>query len=170
MSNSVSAVRIFGCRATHLYARPNLSPIIAARFFQRRAADKVQGDTHNYSDKDGQFRRKPSAFRNFISSDPNSEFPAGKDRYALYIHIGCPWAHRTNIVRSLKGLEDIIQLIFWDELKSDEGVGWAMSGAPGFVKEPLYGFTNLKQLYDKANPQYDGRYLVPTLWDKKKGK
>tara|TARA_R110002003_G_scaffold1562_1_gene23213 strand:- start:1174 stop:1311 length:138 start_codon:yes stop_codon:yes gene_type:complete len=44
-----------------------------------------------------------------------------------------------------------------------------MSGDPGFEKEPLYGFRNLRQLYEKADPEYDGRYLVPTLWDKKKG-
>ncbi|KAF2832424.1 hypothetical protein CC86DRAFT_401190 [Ophiobolus disseminans] len=125
-------------------------------------------DTHNFSEKDGQFRRKPSVFRNFISSDPDSEFPAEKDRYALYIHIGCPWAHRTNIVRSLKGLEDVIQLISWDTSAVHEGKGWAMSGAPGFEKEPLYGFTNARQLYEKADPRYEGRYLVPTLWDKKK--
>jgi putative glutathione S-transferase len=132
-------------------------------------ADILQSDTHNFAEKDGQFRRKASAFRNLISSDPSSEFPAAKDRYALYIHIGCPWAHRTNIVRSLKGLEDIIQLIVWDKSMVNEGVGWAMSGVPGFEKEQLYGFTNLKQLYEKADPQYEGRYLVPTLWDKDKG-
>ncbi|CAA9962658.1 Glutathione transferase [Pyrenophora teres f. maculata] len=122
----------------------------------------------NYADKDGQFRRKPSAFRNFISSDPSSEFPAEKGRYALYIHMGCPWAHRINIVRSLKGLEDIIQLIVWDVSLVHEKKGWGMSGKPGFEKEPLYGFTNLRQLYEKVNPEYEGRYLVPTLWDKQK--
>lgn len=45
-----------------------------------------------------------------------------------------------------------------------------MSGKPGFEKEPLYGFTNLRQLYEKADLKYEGRYLVPTLWDKKKGR
>lgn len=129
-----------------------------------------QSRTSDFAEKDGQFRRQPSRFRNFISSDPGSEFPAEKDRYALYIHIGCPWAHRTNIVRSLKGLEDVIQLIVWDTSIIHEGKGWGMSGKPGFVKEPLYGFTNLRQLYEKAEPGYEGRYLVPTLWDKKKGK
>lgn len=39
------------------------------------------------------------------------------------------------------------------------------NGSP--TAEPLYGFTNLKQLYRKADPEYEGRYLVPTLWDKK---
>ena len=130
----------------------------------------TQTATDNFADKDGQFRRKPSVFRNFISSDPESEFPAEKGRYALYIHMGCPWAHRTNIVRSLKGLEDIIQLIVWDVSLVHDKKGWGMSGKPGFEKEPLYGFTNLRQLYEKANPEYEGRYLVPTLWDKQKGK
>jgi putative glutathione S-transferase len=84
--------------------------------------------------------------------------------------MGCPWAHRTNIVRSLKGLEDIIQLILWDVSLVHDKKGWGMSGKPGFEREPLYGFTNLRQLYERANPEYEGRYLVPTLWDKKKGK
>jgi len=126
--------------------------------------------TNGFAEKDGQFRRKPSAFRNFISSDPNSEFPAERDRYALYIHMGCPWAHRTNLVRSLKGLEDIIQLIVWDLSLVHDKKGWGMSGKPGFEQEPLYGYTNLRQLYERANPEYEGRYLVPTLWDKKKGR
>lgn len=34
--------------------------------------------------------------------------------------------------------------------------------------EPLYGFERLKQLYYKANPDYDGRFTVPVLWDKQK--
>ena len=63
----------------------------------------------------------------------------------------------------------MIQLVVWDAPLVREGLGWGMSGKPGFEKEPLYGFTNLKQLYSKANPEYQGRFLVPTLWDKKKG-
>jgi len=70
----------------------------------------------------------------------------------------------------LKGLEDIIQLIVWDISLVHDKKGWGMSGKAGFEKEPLYGFTNLRQLYEKANPNYEGRYLVPTLWDKQKGK
>ena len=34
--------------------------------------------------------------------------------------------------------------------------------------DPLYGFTKHKQLYLKADPSYEGRYTVPTLWDKNK--
>ena len=129
------------------------------------AADKPP--IYKHADADGQFRRKPSVFRDFVSQDPASEFPAEKDRYALYVNYGCPWAHRAIIVRRLKGLESVIQLIVTDpELTPD---GWSFSGMYGADKEdPLYGFKFLKQLYRKADPQYNGRFTVPTLWDKKK--
>lgn len=127
------------------------------------AMQKIPG----FSESDGQFRRKPSAFRNFISADPSSAFPAEPNRYALYIHLGCPWAHRTNIVRSLKCLEDIIQLIVLDDAEIKDGkMMWCFAGEK---KDPLYGFKYLKDLYEKSEPGYDGRYLVPTLWDKKTG-
>jgi glutathionyl-hydroquinone reductase len=82
------------------------------------------------------------------------------------LNLGCPWAHRTNLVCSLKGLEPIIQLILCDvELTHD---GWLFTGAHGSAeKDPLYGFTTFKQLYLKADPNYEGRYTVPCLWDKK---
>lgn len=85
----------------------------------------------------------------------------------LYINYGCPWAHRTNIVRSLKGLEDVIQLSVMDPTLTDEG--WVWSGRFGTEeKDPVYGFTKLKQLYLKADLTYTGRFLVPMLWDKQK--
>ncbi|KAK6337097.1 hypothetical protein TWF718_009883 [Orbilia javanica] len=121
---------------------------------------------YKMADKDGEFRRKPSSFRSFISADPNSEFPAEKDRYVLYINWGCPWAHRANIVRSLKGLDDIIQIVIMDFTLTPEG--WVFNGNNGSMeKDPLYGFTKLSALYFKANPDYEGRYTVPLLWDKK---
>ena len=36
--------------------------------------------------------------------------------------------------------------------------------------DPLHGFTTHKQLYLKADPEYTGRYTVPTLWDKQREK
>lgn len=35
-------------------------------------------------------------------------------------------------------------------------------------RDPLYGFTKHSQLYFKADPSYEGRYTVPTLWDRKR--
>ena len=59
-------------------------------------------------DKSGEFKRQQSTFRNFVSDKPDAEFPVEAGRYHLYVSYACPWAHRTLIVRKLKGLEDII--------------------------------------------------------------
>jgi putative glutathione S-transferase len=117
--------------------------------------------------QDGQFRHTASAFRSFISSDPNSEFPAEKDRYVVYINRGCPWAHRVNIVLHLKGLTSIIPIIVTDcQLVPN---GWSFTGNDGSATaDPLYGFKHLRELYLKADPEYTGRYTVPCLWDKKR--
>lgn len=128
---------------------------------------KQKADIYKHADKDGHFRRKDSAFRSFVSRSPDAEFPAEAGRYVLYINLVCPWAHRANIVRSLKGLEDIVQLVkVGADLRS---TGWVFNGLDGSDdKDPLYGFKYLSELYFKANPNYEGRYTVPVLWDKKK--
>lgn len=75
-------------------------------------------------------------------------------------------AHRTILVRALKGLEDVIQMIYTDFDLTENG--WLFTGKNGSSdRDPLYGFVGLKQLYLKADPDYVGRYTVPTLWDKK---
>lgn len=38
-------------------------------------------DPIGYADTAGQFKRKPSTFRSWISSEPGAEFPPEKDRY-----------------------------------------------------------------------------------------
>ncbi|KND94711.1 Glutathione S-transferase omega-like 2 [Tolypocladium ophioglossoides CBS 100239] len=116
--------------------------------------------------KNGRFTRPDSTFRNFVSKDANSQFPAEAGRYALYISPGCPWAHRTLIVRLLKGLESIIDVYQVHMTMGPDG--WYFSGEDGSLPEdPLHGFKTLKELYLKADPAYTGRYTVPVLWDKK---
>ncbi|KAK6408774.1 hypothetical protein LTR81_016835 [Elasticomyces elasticus] len=117
------------------------------------------------ADKDGNFRRVDSKFRHWIG---DADFPAEKDRYVLYINKGCPWAHRANLVRSLKGLEDVIQLVVMDHLMGNEGWIYNPEREGTDPKDPLYGFMKHKELYLKADPEYKGRYTVPTLWDKKR--
>ena len=39
-------------------------------------------------------------------------------------------------------------------------------GREGATKDHLYGLAKLKDIYEKANPDYVGRYTVPVLWDK----
>ncbi|GAB7359537.1 hypothetical protein MBLNU230_g6725t1 [Neophaeotheca triangularis] len=123
-------------------------------------------DLKDIIDKSGTFKRPESAFRSSISSAPDAQFPPEKDRYVLYINLGCPWAHRAHLVRILKGLEDVIQLVIEDcEMGPD---GWIFTGRDGTAPcDPLYGFTKHRDLYLKADPNYQGRFTVPMLWDKK---
>ncbi|KAK7744453.1 hypothetical protein SLS53_003337 [Cytospora paraplurivora] len=117
--------------------------------------------------KDGHFTRPASTFRSFISREPGSKYPPEANRYALYVSPGCPWAHRTLIVRELKGLSSLIDVYQVGMEMGPEG--WFFSGENGSPPEdPLHpGFKKLKQLYEHADPEYKGRYTVPVLWDKK---
>ena len=56
----------------------------------------------------GAFIRTASTFRNFISRDPSSQFPAEVGRYHLYISYACPWASRCLAYLKIKGLDKAI--------------------------------------------------------------
>jgi putative glutathione S-transferase len=58
----------------------------------------------------GAFVRSTSTFRDWVTADGSSSFPAEAGRYHLYVSLACPWAHRTIIVRHLKRLEGVISL------------------------------------------------------------
>lgn len=120
----------------------------------------------NYQ-KDGHFTRPASAFRHFISRAADAPFPPEANRYALYISPGCPWAHRTLIVRYLKGLDALIDVHYVSSTMGPDGWFFAGQGVSP-AEDPLHpGFTTLKQVYEHADPAYQGRYTVPVLWDKK---
>ena len=52
----------------------------------------------------GEFKRQSDAFRDWVTDDGRSGYPAAAGRYHLYVSLACPWAHRTIIVRMLKRL------------------------------------------------------------------
>ncbi|KAJ3384273.1 S-glutathionyl-(chloro)hydroquinone reductase [Lobulomyces angularis] len=118
-----------------------------------------------FADQTGEYKRQVSTFRDQI--EPGSaKFPPAVGRYRLYISHACPWANRTAIVRALKNLEKVIDVIAVDYLMTDKG--WHFSDpktTPGSDVEPQYNFNYLSELYKKANPNYSGRYTVPVLWD-----
>lgn len=105
---------------------------------------------------------RPVSLRNWISERPGARFRPAAGRYHLYVMYGCPWAHRTLIVRALKGLEDAIGVtaVHWH---LNEAEGWAFSADE---PEPFYGVRHLRQLYAMADPAYRGRFTVPVLWDR----
>ena len=118
----------------------------------------------------GRFVRKDAAFRNWITPDgaagPSGKagFKAEAGRYHLYVGLACPWAHRTMIVRALKGLEGMISVsvVNWLMLEN----GWTFADGPGVVPDPINGAQFLHQVYTAADPDYTGRVTVPILWDK----
>ena len=58
----------------------------------------------------GRFVRKDSAFRDHVRADGSTRFAPEAGRYHLYVSLACPWAHRTLILRKLKGLEQAISV------------------------------------------------------------
>lgn len=115
-------------------------------------------------DEQGRFLRPSTAFRNWITADGSSGFRAEADRYHLYISWACPWAHRTALLRQLKGLEPVIGLSVVDPEMGEQG--WAFSSFPGSIPDPIFSMTYLREIYIKAEPDYTGRVTVPVLWDK----
>jgi putative glutathione S-transferase len=118
----------------------------------------------------GEFKRENASFRNWVTADgapgPSGEggFRAEPGRYHLYVSYACPWAHRSLIMRSLKGLEEMIGLsvVHWRMMES----GWTFEPGPGVVPDPLMGARYLHQIYTAAVPRFTGRVTVPVLWDK----
>ena len=120
----------------------------------------------------GSFKRSESAFRNWLTADgepgPTGKggFAAEKDRYHLYVSLACPWAHRTLIMRALKGLESLISVSVVHPLMLQDG--WTFKDDfPNATGDGLYQHEYLYQLYLQADSDYTGRVTVPVLWDKK---
>ena len=65
---------------------------------------------HDTGRTGGEFIRPEAQFRNRITADGSSGYPAEPGRYHLYVSLACPWAHRTLIFRKLKNLEDAISV------------------------------------------------------------
>ena len=115
----------------------------------------------------GRFVRSDSVFRNRITADGSSGFPAASGRYHLYVSYACPWAHRTLIYRALKGLEDHISVSVVHPLMLADG--WSFEAGAGVVPDPVAGARYLREVYTRAQPDYTGRVTVPVLWDLEQG-
>jgi putative glutathione S-transferase len=112
----------------------------------------------------GRFVRQDAAFRNRITADGSSGFQAESGRYHLYVSYACPWAHRTLIYRSLKGLEEHVSISVVNPLMLEDG--WTFHPGPGVISDAINGFDMMHQIYTAARPDYTGRVTVPVLWDR----
>jgi putative glutathione S-transferase len=117
----------------------------------------------------GRFQRPDSAFRNWVTSDGrpgrtgHDGFAAAAGRYHLYVSLACPWAHRTLIMRALKGLEQIVPISVTHWLMGEQG--WSFAQGEGVVPDQLFNSRYLHEIYTRADPEYTGKVTVPVLWD-----
>jgi putative glutathione S-transferase len=116
----------------------------------------------------GVLRRSPSIFRNWITRDGSSGFKAEAGRYHLYVSLACPWAHRTSIMRNLKGLEPLLDVSVVHWLMGEDG--WVFTPASGVIPDTVNGLNELYELYTLADPTVTTRVTVPVLWDKQQRK
>ena len=138
-------------------------------------------------DDEGRFVRQTSSFRHGVS--PDGERGAGTDafvaepgRYHLYVALICPWASRTLMARTLKGLERVVSVSVVDPRLGNRGWAFATgepgdpeagtdaavpdASVPGAMPDPLHGSRFVHELYTRADPSYTGRATVPVLWDR----
>lgn len=106
--------------------------------------------------KKGEYIRPESQFRQTIGTDAGNLYPPVSGRYTLFVGLGCPWAHRTLVVRALKGLDEVIGVSIVSP-SSDQGI-WVF-------EKPAEGCHTLPELYQLAQSGYSGRSTVPVLWD-----
>ena len=122
-------------------------------------------DAYQTTNEDGEFERQETSFRDWIRDDPNAEFPAESGRYHLYVSYACPWAHRTLLMRRLKGLEAAISVDVVDPFRDEDG--WQFTPEKeGCTEDSLYGSEFLRERYQAADSEMTGRVTVPVLWDK----
>ena len=120
--------------------------------------------TDDVSHVAGRFQRQASVFRGRVTPE---DLEVG--RYHLYVSHACPWAHRTLVVRALRGLEEAIGVSVVHPDMGDDG--WRFGGDhPGVSPAPVHGFTFLREAYAAAAADYTGRVTVPVLWDRALGR
>lgn len=146
----------------------------------------------------------------------DADFPAEKGRYILYASVSCPFVHRTLISHAMKGLEDVVQIVYLHPIQAHIGGvsskrTWVFAGVeedrpatvlaaleafekkdPSEIDEYLkqfifninsantnqwglltadpLGHKTAKELYEKADPTFEGIWTVPVLFDTKTGK
>ncbi len=126
------------------------------------------------SDPTGRFNRPSSVFRNWVTVDgaagPSGVggFKAEPGRYHLYVSLACPWAHRTLLLRKMKGLEGMVGLSVVNWFMAENG--WTFEDGPGVIADPVFHARYLHEIYAAAQPDYTGRVNVPVLLDRANGR
>ena len=133
----------------------------------------VKDDVAASEMKNGAFHREATKFRDWLTAD-GSPGPEGQPgikaeagRFQLFVAYICPWASRTLMTRSLKGLKDIISVSIAEPAIGENGWEFATPQDAGDRIKPVE-FQH--QLYTASEPHYTGKVSVPVLWDRVEGR
>ncbi|KAM7496141.1 hypothetical protein LguiA_020555 [Lonicera macranthoides] len=125
------------------------------------------------SDPTGIYTRPTSQFRSNLTQFSRQK--QSTTTLHLYVGLPCPWAHRTLIVRALKGLEDAVPVSIaapgmdgsWEFKDNQDKVILDRDRlVPGL--DNVNGCRTLREVYKLRRGGYDGRSTVPMLWDSAK--
>lgn len=111
---------------------------------------------------DGTCANPATSFRERMSVEGRFKPEAG--RYHLYVALGCPFAQRTLILRSVKKLQDKISVSIAHPVNTEKG--WKFEEFEGSTLDHVYGCQYIPELYLKADSHFTGKASVPILWDK----
>jgi putative glutathione S-transferase len=117
----------------------------------------------------GLFRHRvvpaPAGVTAAAGTEHGPPFPAEAGRYHLFVSYACPFAHRTLLVRALKGLDGVIGLSVVHPVWNTPD-GWVFGDTAFSTPDRSgAGFAHLHQAYAAARPDYTGKVTVPVLWD-----
>ncbi|HEX5496492.1 MAG TPA: glutathione S-transferase C-terminal domain-containing protein [Mycobacteriales bacterium] len=115
----------------------------------------------------GEWVRQANAFTDRVTADGSSGYPVESGRYHLIVSLACPWAQRSVIVRRLLGLDRHLSMTVVDPIRDERG--WRFSLCPG-GRDPVTGAEYLSELYERTDPSFQGRWTVPSLWDRQTGR
>ncbi|ALC90491.1 glutathione S-transferase [Bacillus sp. FJAT-18017] len=119
--------------------------------------------------KDGSFKRQGNRFTTPFGHG-EGELPVEAGRYRLLWSAVCPWAHRSVIVRSVLGLENVISLGTASPMRPRlPHVDWEFSLDKGGV-DPVLGIKYMSEIYLETDQDYSGRPTVPVVIDVKERK
>jgi len=130
-------------------------------------------DAYEATGESGEFQREETNFRNWpvgseipghVDAETDERFEPEPGRYHLYVSYACPWAHRALTVRSLLGLEDVIDVSVVDPFRGEGGWQFTPEKA-GCTPDTVHGVDYLRELYVEADPHATCRVTVPVLWD-----
>ena len=120
-------------------------------------------EVKNEIDERGAFIRQPNHFRTPFG-EGEGELKAEAGRYRLFWAKGCHWSNRASIVRELLGLEDAISINIVSPTGETNQYGWGFPYEEN-QEDPVLGIKFLCEVYQNADPEYNGRATVPALVD-----